>query len=51
MVGLRQFGSGQKGLISVGLLSSVAKNLLPRAAGICMKNFQISTKYFRSCTS
>jgi len=33
MVGLRQFGAGQKGLISVGLLSSVARNLLPSAAG------------------
>ena len=32
MVGLRQFGSGQKGLISVGLLSSVARNLLPAAS-------------------
>ena len=32
MVGLRQFGSGQKGLISIGLLSSVARNLLPAAS-------------------
>jgi len=33
MVGLRQYGAGQKGIISVGLLSSVARNLLPNAAG------------------
>ncbi len=39
MVGLRQFGSGQKGLISVGLLSSVARNLLPRAAGHLYEKF------------
>ena len=39
MVGLRQFGSGQKGLISVGLLSSVARNLLPKAAGLLYKEF------------
>ncbi len=39
MVGLRQFGSGQKGLISVGLLSSVARNLLPKAAGHLYEKF------------
>ena len=37
MVGLRQFGTGQKGIISVGLLSSVARNLLPSAAGSLAK--------------
>tara|TARA_B100000700_G_scaffold153000_1_gene169825 strand:- start:317 stop:1303 length:987 start_codon:yes stop_codon:yes gene_type:complete len=39
MVGLRQFGSGQKGLISVGLLSSVARNLLPAASEKLAKKF------------
>ena len=39
MVGLRQFGSGQKGLISVGLLSSVARNLLPSASEELSKKF------------
>jgi DNA-binding transcriptional LysR family regulator len=39
MVGLRQFGSGQKGLISVGLLSSVARNLLPEASEKLSKKF------------
>ena len=39
MVGLRQFGSGQKGLISVGLLSSVARNLLPVASEKLAKKF------------
>ena len=39
MVGLRQFGSGQKGLISIGLLSSVARNLLPSASEELAKKF------------
>ena len=39
MVGLRQFGSGQKGLTSVGLLSSVARNLLPSASEELSKKF------------
>ena len=39
MVGLHQFGSGQKGLISVGLLSSVARNLLPAASEKLAKKF------------
>ena len=39
MVGLRQFGSGQRGLISIGLLSSVARNLLPNVAEKLFKDF------------
>ena len=39
MVGLRQYGSGQRGLISIGLLSSVARNLLPAVAERLYKDF------------
>ena len=39
MVGLRQYGSGQRGLISIGLLSSVARNLLPAVAQRLYKDF------------
>ena len=39
MVGLRQYGSGQRGLISIGLLSSVARNLLPDVAQRLYKDF------------
>ena len=39
MVGLRQYGSGQRGLISIGLLSSVARNLLPDVAKRLYEDF------------
>lgn len=39
MVGLRQYGSGQRGLLSIGLLSSVARNLLPLVSQRLYKDF------------
>tara|TARA_B100000749_G_scaffold245233_1_gene207546 strand:- start:77 stop:1075 length:999 start_codon:yes stop_codon:yes gene_type:complete len=39
MVGLRQYGSGQRGLLSIGLLSSVARNLLPHVSQRLYKDF------------